>query len=123
MILEAGQQIFAPAYTPRARQHLDVGRPELAAREYYVARTLGFIASSGAALGFMVLGEPLLAFFGDFGSAYGVLMVMCAGQVLLVGAGLHSVHMSMSDLLKIAMRIQLAGLSIYLGLLLSLIHI
>ena len=121
MILEAGQQIFAPAYTPRARHHLDVGRPELAAREYHVARTLGFIASAGAALGFMVLGEPLLAFFGDFGSAYGVLMVMCAGQVLLVGAGLHGVHMSMSGLLKMAMRIQLTGLLIYLILLLLLV--
>ena len=121
LILEAGQQVFAPAYAPRVRRHIEGGTPELAAREYGVARTLAFFATSGAALVLLLFGEALLGFFGAFQAAYGVLLVMCMGQLILVGAGLHSIHLSMSDHLPIAAATQVGGLLLYLALLVFLI--
>ena len=121
LILEAGLQIFAPAYTPRARRHIEAGAPSLAAREYGVSRTLGFLASGTAALCFMIVGQPLLNQFGAGDEAFNILLLLCAGQLLLVGAGLHAIHMSMSDHLRLATAIQLGCLLIFVSLLLLLV--
>lgn len=121
LLLEAGQQIFVPAYTPRVRRYVEDGAPEKAAREYFVARLLAFLAASSGAFALWLIGRPLLGFFGDFETAYPVLLIMCAGQLMLVGAGMHSFHLSMSGHLTVATRTQLAGLLVYLGLLLLLV--
>lgn len=120
LILEAGQLIFTPAYAPRARQHVINESHQQAKREYEVSRQLGLIASGTVVFILVILGEHLLQIFGAGDEAYQVLLVVSAGQILLVGAGLHSAHLSMSGHLPLTMALQLSGLFLFVFLLFSL---
>lgn len=120
LILEAGHHLFAAAYGPRARFHMSEGQPQLAAQEYTNARVLGFLAASSAAFGFMLFGQFMLELFGGFAGAFDILMLLCAGQIALVGAGLHAMHLSMAGHLTIAMRLQLSALALFIALLVVL---
>ncbi len=121
LILEAGQLVFAPAYAPRARQHVINNSHQQAKREYEVSRQLGLIASGTVVFFLVILGEPLLHVFSAGEEAYKVLLVVSAGQILLVGAGLHSAHLSMSGHLPLTMALQLSGLFIFVFLLFELV--
>ncbi|WP_316646603.1 lipopolysaccharide biosynthesis protein [Ovoidimarina sediminis] len=109
-IVEAGQQVFVPAYTPRARRHSAEGKAETVAREYGVARTLGILASGTAVLIFILIGRPLLDFFGEFGAAYDAFLILCAAYLLQVGFGLHSAHLSMVGELRLSTLSRLGSL-------------
>lgn len=119
--LEAGQLLFVPAYMPRARQHALQNAHEQANREYHVSRQLGLLASAFAAFCLILVGDDLLQFFEASGNAYATLLLLSAGHVLFVGAGLHSVHLSMSGNLKLTMLLQLCGFAVFLSLLFTFV--
>lgn len=121
LVLEAGQLVFVPAYTPRARMHVVNSTSDLAEREYEVSRQLGLLASGFVAVGLVVAGKPLLALFGADSGAFSALAVLCAGQLLFVGSGMHILHLSMSGHLRLAMTLQLSGFFLFVALLFLLV--
>ena len=121
LILEAGQLVFTPAYTPRARQHFVNNTHQRVKREYEVSRQLGLLASGTVALLLVLAGTFLLHIFSADNEAYRVLLILSAGQILFVGAGLHSAHLSMSGHLMTTTVLQLIGFLTFLTLLFVLV--
>lgn len=97
VLVQSGQSAFAPTFIPRVRRHFVQGREDLAGREYRTARVIGFAASLLLSLAFVLLGEPVLGLFGDFGFGFEALMLLTAAHLLSVGCGFHAAFLSMTS--------------------------
>jgi O-antigen/teichoic acid export membrane protein len=116
-ILEAGHQVFAPAYAARARRHFDLNAPQDAWREYETARTLGLILTLAVIAVFLAFGQNILGLFGEFGVAFGPFAILLAGHLLNVAFGNHAMHLAMSRDLPFAAANRVFGLSVLIVLL------
>ncbi len=58
---------------------------------------IGFAASLLLSLAFVLLGEPVLGLFGDFGFGFEALMLLTAAHLLSVGCGFHAAFLSMTS--------------------------
>ncbi|MEM6823872.1 MAG: hypothetical protein AAF566_02065 [Pseudomonadota bacterium] len=116
-LIESGQTVFTPTFAPRVRRHLSLNQMDLAAREYRIARVTGFTAALGLALIFMVVGEPILRQFGDFGVSSEAFLVLIASYLMTVGAGMHSTFLAMTDQLGRSTATRVLSIAIFaLGL-------
>ena len=97
VLVQSGQSAFAPTFIPRVRRNFAQGREDLAEREYRTARVIGFAASLLLALGFVLLGEPVLVLFGNFGFGFDAFMLLTAAHLLTVGFGFHAAFLSMTE--------------------------
>ncbi len=102
MLLETAQMVFVPTFAPRVRRYLANGDIEMAAREYKVARVLGFTGALAIALVFVLAGPWILTVFGDFGDGFGAFSLILAAYVLPVGAGMHGTFLAMTNRLRFA---------------------
>ena len=112
-LVESGQSIFAPTFAPRVRRHLSTGRSDLAEREYYVSRVAGFTAALAFSIFLVVAGRTILQEFGDFGVGFGPFMVLVAANLFMVGTGMHSTFLSMTDQLGRTTAIRVLSLAVF----------
>jgi len=120
-LVDSGRTFFAPTFAPRVRRHMALGQLDLAAREYGVARIVGFNGALVLAIFFVAAGQPLLDMFGGFGSGYPAFLILVAAHLLSVGAGLHVTFLSMSENLGASTLNRVTSLILFAAVLIGLV--
>jgi len=88
LLLVVAHQMLNGILRPRIGRFLGQKRPEAIQREYDQSRTVALLfALSGMAF-FAILGKPILEIFGEYSSAYPVLMILAASHVVKVSFGM-----------------------------------
>lgn len=110
-----GADVLLPTYTPRRRRFFVSGDVDVADQEHSLARAASFIVSMAVAICLVVAGDMLLGVFGDFGEAYGPLLILCASYMIAAGAGLHLPYMHMRGEIFGTTLINLAALGVLIA--------
>ncbi len=109
---DIGRLALSPTFTPRVRRDFANRASESAAREYHLGRLIAFSVACLIAGVLAFVGQDLLAFFGDYQSAYAPLMVLAAGYVVTTGAGMHANYLAMTGAVRLPALIRVAGITV-----------
>lgn len=120
-IINMGHIAFAPTYAPRARRHLATDDAKKAEREFHVVRIAGLVSALVTVILFLLVGRPILSFFGDFGAGYGPFVILMAGHLANVGFGMHGMHLAMTGELRMSTLNHVGSLVLFVVLLALLV--
>lgn len=109
-LCDLGRIAVVPTFTPRVRRHVTDRDQVKLTKEYRMARLTALAVALAASAVLALFGRPVLLFFGDFGDAFGPMMVLAAGYVVGSGAGLHGIYLAMTGEVRLSALIRSVGL-------------
>jgi O-antigen/teichoic acid export membrane protein len=95
-ILHLGDTVMRPVFTPRLGRHLARQNIDSLRREYGQNRLLGLVIAIVIAVIFVEFGKPILSLFGDYQSAYSMLLVIMATTIFAIGFGASGQYLNMA---------------------------
>lgn len=121
VLADYARNALKSSYTPRARRWLIIGEVAAAWREYEHTRCACLAGALAAAAALVVLGLPVLRFFGPFEAAYAPLLILTASYVVTAGFGMHATYLAMAGEVGWSAIVRIAALTLFIALNLVLI--